>query len=392
MKLCNHRRSALTLSLCGLGLIAVKSGCSEKAEQACNPALNPSCQGGINLPPTGGNTDPASTKEGPLLPDDETGLPGGGGDGSKEDICEVEEVPARIQAANVMLVLDKSGSMQTKWQDHNNPQSRWASLYKIVSFMVSEFNESVRFGMKLFPAKDAQAKNSACKVDEGVEVPIADKNGMAIVNAMPGAGALVEGGTPAATGYARAVDYLKALAAQGEKRRRIVILVMDGRVADCDDTYLDLYNKTKEALADGISTFVVGIDVDTSTQEGLNLDSDLEGLALAGGTENYFDSSNAQKLSAAMEEIISRVSDCRIPLAKPPREPAWATVTLNNKDYRWLGPSVPSCQGANLPAGVGGFVYTQMEGKEAIELCGQACEDYVKTGSVKVNLLCRPPA
>lgn len=381
----------MILSLCGLSLAAAMNGCSEQAEQTCNPALDPTCQGGIELAPTGGGSAPGSTKDGPLLPDDTPDLPGGGASGPDEAICEVEEIPARIQAANVMLVLDKSGSMQTEWQDHNVPQRRWASLYKIVSFMVSEFNESVRFGMKLFPAKDAKAKSSACKVDEGVDVPIADKNGMAIVAAMPGAGADVEGGTPAATGYARAVDYLKSLAATDPKRRRIIILVMDGRVADCSDTYLDLYNKTKEALLEGISTFVVGIDVDTSTPEGLALDSDLEGLALAGGTQDYFDSSNAQKLSAAMEEIINRVSDCRVPVGKPPRDPAWATVTLNNKSYRWLGSKVPSCNEAKLQPGRGGFIYTQIDGKEAIELCGQACEDYIKTGAVKVNLLCEPP-
>lgn len=387
MHLLNPRRLCLALPLFMLGLGGL-SACSNKPSAECNPFVDPNCKHQVD-------TD---TKEDPngidsLLPVGTGEIPGGSaGTGTDEEVCDVEKIPAQIQAANVMLVLDKSGSMsKNKWMDGGVSRTRWESLYKTVAFMVNEFDKSARFGMKLFPAKTASGTENACLVDPGVEVPIADANGAAVMAGMPSASTFVEGGTPASVGYGYAVDSLKALAATGDTRRRIIILVMDGRVADCDDTHQDLLARAEGALANGITTFVVGIDVDPATPDGFQLHSDLRVLAVKGGSGTYFDSSDPQRLRAAMEEIIDQISDCRIKISKPPLHPNWATVEVGNQTFRWLGNGVASCDTANLPAGQGGFTYVKVDGQDAVELCGQACTNYVKSGEVKVNLLCEPP-
>lgn len=387
-----HWRRSLFFCLgAGIGL-QLASACSTAQQRQCNPLVDASCPNNVEAPGvTGGQGSTGPGKVGPDIP----GTPGasaGGGTGT-DDVCEVQKVAAKIQAANVMLVLDKSGSMsQNKWLDGNIERTRWESLYKTVEFMVGHFNQSVRFGMKLFPAKDSTGTDAACKVDAGVDVEISDQNGAAIMAAMPDAGARVAGGTPATTGYAHAVEYLKKLAESGEKRRRIIILVMDGRVADCEDKHEDLVQHAKNAQANGITTFVVGIDVDDSTVKGLQLHRDLNDLARAGGgSKTYFDSSNAARLRDAMEEIVGKISDCRVPLAQSPMQPDWATVSVSGATYRWLGGQVPSCESANLAPETGGFVYTKIDQQDALELCGKACSDYVNSGNVKVNLLCEPP-
>lgn len=364
------------------------SACSNKPQAECNPFVDPTCTHTVD---SDTNEDPLGTES--LLPVDTGDLPGGSlGTGTGEEVCDVEKIPAQIQAANVMLVLDKSGSMSNNsWLDSGVSRTRWESLYKTVAFMVNEFDKSARFGMKLFPAKSATGTENACLVDPGVEVPIADGNGAAVLAGMPAASDSVQGGTPASVGYGHAVDYLKGLATTGDTRRRIIILVMDGRVADCADTHQDLLSKADDALANGITTFVVGIDVDPSTQDGFQLHGDLQVLAARGGSGDYFNSSDAQRLRAAMEEIIDQVSDCRIKLSKPPVQPNWATVEVANQTFRWLGNGVASCDAANLPLGQGGFTYVTVDGQPAVELCGQACTNYVKSGEVKVNLLCEPP-
>lgn len=376
---------ALPLSLLVAGVMA---GCSGKQAAECNPFVDPACKHVVDT-----DTNEDASGEESLLPVDTGDIPGGGsGVGTDEDICDVEKIPAQIQAANVMLVLDKSGSMsKNKWQDGGVERTRWESLYKTVAFMVDEFDKSARFGMKLFPGKTATGTENACLVDPGVEVPIADSNGAAVLAGMPSASTFVEGGTPASIGYGYAVDYLKGLAAGGDMRRRIIILVMDGRVADCEDTHQDLLAKAEDALASGITTFVVGIDVDSSTPDGFQLHSDLRVLAVKGGSGTYFDSSDPQRLRAAMEQIIDQISDCRIRLTKPPLQPDWATVETGGATFRWLGAKVPSCEAANLPVGQGGFTYVTIDGQKGIELCGQACSNYAKSGEVKVNILCEPP-
>lgn len=388
-------RRTLCLSLCCASAV-LGSACGETAPAECNPFVDASCKQGVAEPGgnSGGVADGHSTgsstqDDGPVLPGfDPTDAQGT----VSEDFCEVEEIPARIQPANVMLVLDKSGSMsKNKWLDHDVERTRWESLYKTVEFMVGQFNQSVRFGMKLFPGKDAKDNVDTCKVAPGVEVPIADMNGQAIMAGMPGPQEPVLGGTPAVTGYTRAVEYLKSVAQAGDTRRRIIILVMDGRVADCDEQHGDLVTKAEEAKNAGIMTFVVGIDVDPSTQEGFQLDGDLRSLAKAGGTTNYFDSSNPQKLRTAMEEIVGRISDCRVPLTVQPQSPDWATVEVGGASFRWLGAAAKSCEAANLAPEQGGFIYVDMDGKKAMNLCGQACTNYINTGNVKVNILCEPP-
>ena len=371
----------------GISVVACSDGSSSKGE--CDPFTDPNCDVGITMDKTTDTESGGNETDGiPTTDDGDIFTSNSDGQGS---ICDEQDFAGEIDPPNVMLVLDKSGSMsKNKWLDQNAIQTRWASLYRTVEFMVVNYQHSIRFGMKLFPAIDATETGKICEVPDGVDVPITDNNEALLLDTMPGANATVAGGTPAGAGLREALEYLQELKASGDTRRSVVILVMDGRVADCDESHQEMLAIAAEGYKLGMPTYVVGIDVDPSTEEGVSLSVELKQLAQAGGTDNYYDSANSELLKQAMEEIIGKISDCRIVLEEKPLQPDWATVTVNGVDYKWLGDT--TCEAAALPEDQGGFVYVDVDGKTAVQLCSAACEEYVNAGVVTVNLLCEPPA
>ena len=62
--------------------------------------------------------------------------------------------------APVMLVLDKSGSMVNNAWDHDGDagtpdETRWATLYSVTDFILTNFEGGIQFGLQLFPSTDA---------------------------------------------------------------------------------------------------------------------------------------------------------------------------------------------------------------------------------------------
>ena len=135
---------------------------------------------------SGGSSTSTSGSSGALL---SSGGPEGSSSGAAESStggpmpCQVEETQILPTPSDVLLVLDKSGSMSMqKWDHDDNPQTptvtRWNSLHGVVESVVTKFNKTVNFGVKLYPKIDAGSYEDvgACIVNPGVEVEIAPLN------------------------------------------------------------------------------------------------------------------------------------------------------------------------------------------------------------------------
>ncbi|MCA9663230.1 MAG: hypothetical protein KC486_33170, partial [Myxococcales bacterium] len=77
--------------------------------------------------------------------------------------CGMAAIEIPITTPNVVLVLDKSGSMVANaWDgdaDPNTPDvTRWFSLYNVVDFIATQFNNSMNLGMVLYPSKKAKSE------------------------------------------------------------------------------------------------------------------------------------------------------------------------------------------------------------------------------------------
>ena len=210
--------------------------------------------------------------------------------------CPLFEIEARPQIAQVMLVLDKSGSMVTdenRW-DHDGDDAdddglvdgdstpatarvtRWRSLHETVAAIVGESEPRTDFGAVLFPAREATKHYDAqaCLVHATPEVPVGPDQGAQILATIPPADAVdLYGGTPATAGVLAGLAGLAAARDPEVAAPQYLVLVTDGAancavdpVDDSDASLFEVYDEqlasvVADALAKGVPTFVVGIAI-----------------------------------------------------------------------------------------------------------------------------------
>jgi len=205
------------------------------------------------------------------------------------------------------------------------------------------------------------------------------------------------GCTPATLGIQTAYDHLQTL---NPAIPRAMILVTDG-AANCDQdaqTNYDLfevYDNELPALVgdayadDGIPTYVVGIDIANQVlndgiggdPNNINPTQKLNEVAQFGGTGTFFNSQNQGQLEDALNDVISSVQSCTIPLEVEPFFEEYTKVIIDGMEW----PMVDNC------ANQDGWVYTNPNGPyDEIELCGDACDAVKQTGEAQVEYYCNP--
>ena len=300
----------------------------------------------------------------------------------KPEPCQVEMTKINPIPPDVLLVLDKSGSMSMESWDHDeDPQTadvtRWYSLYGVVESIVTTFDKTVNFGVKLYPKIDAGSyvDEGACIVDPGVEVEISPMNAAGVLAKVPAADFEVLGGTPMETGLKEAFKYLQAL---DPSKQRFALLIADGEISKtCQgEIFNEALGAVKGGLAMGIPTYVVGIDVDPSTSAQLKYLAEAGGKPNANNPDSFYQTTSQTELQAALQQIVDDTLSCVIDVDPEPAEPALFEV--------WIGAT--EIAPADDCTKDDGWVWTKPHVQ--IELCGQACLDLKKSGQVEARYFC----
>jgi len=338
------------------------------AGTAATGAAYPPASGGAPVTPgAGGSTTVAQGGSG----NTGTGLTGTGasvgecsvikGLGADADECGAQAVEAQFYPVNILLVMDKSGSMANVPPGY--PASKWDALKTALQAALTGVQDRVSFGLQVFPttatdepiAYDCGARCCEMPAHAAMNVPIqpGPAGVPAILDALQSSGPA--GATPTARALQRAYDYFSVTPIRDE---RYVLLATDGGpncnpVLSCeleqctvnidgaegcslDSEFSCCYNKPDgcldadstiaqiEALQSiGVRTIVVGIPGSELYAANLN------DFAVAGQAENpnpppeYYEVSAAggvEELTATFVEItISLGRSCEI-LIPPDRQ------------------------------------------------------------------------
>lgn len=312
------------------------------------------------------------------LPDEiPPGLPKGSPHEEAEEapaICaeSTGQYAATKEPANVLFLLDRSGSMHIKLP---STETRWKATKTGFFNLLDALPATTTAGLMLFPQGDAPV-NAYCRIDPALNdvkctagwpepsgaarceettykagVPaatLAAAHVQAMKDHVSASDAEFYWGTPLATSLAAAIAAQKASATPGAKS---VVLLTDGNPTSCTDSGVsnDVSNVVAAAATglqgtQQVRTFVIGL-VDGARQAAKA--ENLSPVAVAGGTARFAgceatnecfhkltDMSFATDLKKVFDEISLQAFDCtfNLPQATASTDPALVNVQLTDKN------------------------------------------------------------
>jgi hypothetical protein len=174
-------------------------------------------------------------------PDDGTGEINKLADSSTEDTsdfnrqdggCGGEERKAETRLINIMLVVDRSSSMNTD----AGSGSRWWLLHQALENALSDISARVPLGLTLFPSV-----GSGCEVARGaaaIDVPVELGTLPTILDILSdNPPAEMNGGTPTTAALERVLAYYTTGAGTRLKGEKLVILATDGGPITCNEDF-----------------------------------------------------------------------------------------------------------------------------------------------------------
>jgi len=310
------------------------------------------------------------------------------GAGPMSNLCEVVHLTAMPTTPDILIVLDRSGSMQR--------DGRWQPSVSAVRTITTELQAQINFGLALFPEQVMVPDIAACLnlppaeqqpcIDRAFEalgniaacgpgnvvVPVAPNNGAAIGTRLDTTTS--EGGTPTGETLRNLIGTFGAPPADPDKipAPRFVLLVTDGQPTcpngggeDTTPADIEIANTAIDSLRElGVRTYVVGYN--TTGPANAALATVLDGFATRGGTGDMMHRpvENEQSLRDELQRIAGDVVSCTFVLDKPPPRADHVLVRVDGQQINLDDPN--------------GW---RLVGDRTVELTGTTCETLKSNGA-----------
>src|SRR6478735_387873 len=362
----------------------------------------------------------------------EGGRGAGSGTGGSGPVCETASSETKLQPVYLGVAFDVSGSMglfeaPEWWYD---PTLKWTPVAQAMrAFFEDPIAEGISASMGLFPSAEDTDRCSASSY-ENPDVPLTALPSGAFDAVLddyeaevgtPLASGNWRGGTPTLAAVEGIGNYLESQQAQETDGAFALVLVTDGLPTCPDDGLAAAVDAIAALEAQGIPTYVVGIQNpteppadlpdgwadwgqckfgsgggDTPCEEENNLDA-LQQLAVAGGTEEalLLDTDDPlatqEALTEAMLEIAADSVSCEVTIPEHPNpgetfEPDKIDVVAGIDGDEVRLEYDETCE---IPLA---WHYDDATDPSLIQLCPEACSAVQAdpNGSLEVQFLCEP--
>lgn len=262
----------------------------------CCSALGPvACAGGAN-------SDDAITDAAEQTPEeaDVEAFDSGDTEESVDEACAATSAALESQPMDIVLVLDRSQSMASKWMD---------MVQSLSTFLYADEATDLHIGVSFFPhLGQEQACDPAAYADLAVPLAPLPTHAASVVSALNAV--TTDGATPTYGALSGTYDYVLEHKQQHPERPLIVVFASDGdpccQICDVEDVG-PIAELAGEAAKAGVPTYVVAI-------EGSSVDS-LDAVAAAGGTTQAYDiTDDVSAFASTLQEIRSALAcDYAIP-------------------------------------------------------------------------------
>jgi len=277
--------------------------------------------------------------------------------------CGITTAPLNKQPPDVLLVLDKTGSLLDAMDSTSQCaagsttcQQRWATLVAGLNAVLTSSSTNVNWGLETFNS------DGSCGVAPP-EVPITPGAAGATAVQTYIAGITPNGSTPTTLAITTAVTYLQTLT---DPNPKYILLATDGE-PNClggkggggGGGATDLTGAENEAFAAfqaGYKVYVLGVGPETTN---------LTALANQGGTTDYYPALTPDALTTALASIMGSVVSCTFGLGTAPPVPTNVAVQFNNDS---------SIKAPHDTSHTNGWDYTT-PANTSIQLYGSWCDD-----------------
>jgi hypothetical protein len=375
---------------------------------------------GANVPATAGTGGVAA----PAMKSDAGGpgltpvRPGLNAEAVLKGSCATSTVQSQLLPANILFVLDRSGSMACNpppttesaaceaqpMRANPNMPSKWETTTAALLGAIKQLPATASVGLAYFSNNDTCGVNSTPSVAILPNVKAQqDAIEKSMMSVMPG------GGTPIVGATILAYKHMHELALAGKiVGNEFVVLITDGAqsemcanppactdAASCVDLLVNQQVPKAAGPGAGIRTFVIGVPGSEPAR------SVLSQIAKQGGTAKegcdpaqgncHFDMTMVTDLGAALATTLTAISgqaiSCELNVPQPMS--GALDLTLVNVVYSPSDGSSPRVlpQDAHAPCDMGANGWQYADGNQKIKLCGQTCDIVRADASARVDVV-----